>query len=700
MFSPTRYLSKASEIADPEAGAAALLANVQVIERALRQALPHALALEDGGKPGEVSEGQSHVLREPELSSWMAALGISSAEGTAVLPQRLSPQGYPALYALVFRELAHALLGRNSRDARALTAIAQRLFESLGHASREHAAKGGDSERRRELKSLVDGVEEETRHANRMAGKKSDELQAIVEELHKAVDVVKAGVSKVEGGTGRTGAGIATVANALDELKSTSEAVTRMAEETSSLAHSAVEQSDEAANRMQRLSETAARVGEITRLIEAISRQTNLLALNATIEAARAGEAGRGFAVVAMEVKQLSERTNQAAKEIAEQVTSINDATLGAVTVMNDISDRIRSIDSVASNVANSSGQQITAVAELYQSAREATSGAEDLKESIRFFTEGVTEVTATSEHVGRFAGSLTELFDRLGRRLIVTAKSSSFIDSRMSPRIPGRIPLEATAEGLRFATTTLDISEGGALIAVREQKPTPGSILTFKFPGIGVFKARVEGYQPLGMRSKFIEADETARKKLSAAIAHLVSGENRFKDLLAKTRSEIERAFSAGLASGQISEQDLFDQDYQPIAGTNPQQVETRSLAFLERVLPSIQEPVLSVDAAIVFCAAVDRNGYLPVHNARFSKPQGADPDWNSANCRNRRIFEDRTGLSAARNTRDYLVQTYARDMGGNRVDFMRDMSTPIHVNGRHWGGLRLATHLPTFGP
>jgi methyl-accepting chemotaxis protein len=127
-------------------------------------------------------------------------------------------------------------------------------------------------------------------------------------------------------------------------------------------------------------------------------------------------------------------------------------------------------------------------------------------------------------------------------------------------------------------------------------------------------------------------------------------------------------------------------------IAGTNPQQVRTRFLEFTDRVLPAFQEPMLELSSKVVFCAAVDRNGYLPTHNLRFSKPQGSDPVWNAANCRNRRIFDDRTGLGAARNRRKFLLQTYRRDMGGGRFVLMKDLSAPIVVRGKHWGGLRLA--------
>ena len=63
----------------------------------------------------------------------------------------------------------------------------------------------------------------------------------------------------------------------------------------------------------------------------------------------------------------------------------------------------------------------------------------------------------------------------------------------------------------------------------------------------------------------------------------------------------------------------------------------------------------------------------------------------WNSANCRNRRLFNDRTGAAAGSSTRPFLLQTYRRDMGGGEFVLMKDVSAPITVNGRHWGGFRI---------
>lgn len=154
---------------------------------------------------------------------------------------------------------------------------------------------------------------------------------------------------------------------------------------------------------------------------------------------------------------------------------------------------------------------------------------------------------------------------------------------------------------------------------------------------------------------------------------------------------AEVRELFDAEIKAGSISMAALFDTNYRPVPGSNPEQVTTQFCDFTDRVLPRIQEAVLTRSDRIAFCAAIDRNGYLPTHNLKYSKPQGPDPVWNAANCRNRRIFSDRTGLGAGRNTRPFLLQTYRRNMGGGEFALMKDISAPIMIMGRHWGGFRI---------
>ncbi len=167
---------------------------------------------------------------------------------------------------------------------------------------------------------------------------------------------------------------------------------------------------------------------------------------------------------------------------------------------------------------------------------------------------------------------------------------------------------------------------------------------------------------------------------------------DRKFIDFARKTATDIGKLFEESVRNGIISEGELFDYTYTPIPNTNPQQVLARFTRFTDSTLPHFQESAFQLDPRVVFCATVDVNGYLPTHNLKFSHPQGNDPVWNTSHSRNRRIFDDRVGLKAGKSTEPFLMQVYRRDMGGGEFAMMKDLSAPITVNGRHWGGLRLA--------
>ena len=164
------------------------------------------------------------------------------------------------------------------------------------------------------------------------------------------------------------------------------------------------------------------------------------------------------------------------------------------------------------------------------------------------------------------------------------------------------------------------------------------------------------------------------------------------FIDLAIEAANEISARFEEAVERGAIRMPELFDDHYRPLAGTDPQQHQTAFVELTDELLPPVQESVLAWSPRVVFCAAVDRNGFLPTHNLKYSKPQGADPAWNAAHCRNRRLFQDRTGKAAGANQKPFLVQTYRRDMGGGQFVILKEVDAPIVVGGRHWGNVRLA--------
>jgi len=154
----------------------------------------------------------------------------------------------------------------------------------------------------------------------------------------------------------------------------------------------------------------------------------------------------------------------------------------------------------------------------------------------------------------------------------------------------------------------------------------------------------------------------------------------------------QVSTLLEDALRTGTISMADLFDEQYKPIPKTNPQQHTTRFVDLADRLFPQVQERMLTLSDKVVYCIAVDRNGYVATHNKKYCHPQRGDVAWDTANSRYRRIFNDRTGLAAGRNQRPFLLQTYRRDMGGGHFIVMKEVDSPITVNGRHWGGMRLA--------
>jgi len=157
--------------------------------------------------------------------------------------------------------------------------------------------------------------------------------------------------------------------------------------------------------------------------------------------------------------------------------------------------------------------------------------------------------------------------------------------------------------------------------------------------------------------------------------------------DLARRGATAIAARFEADIDAGRIRLDDLFDRKYQAQAGTDPQKYHTRFDRYADEVLPPIQEPLLAGSEAVVYAIATTPEGYVPTHNRAFNHPPVGDPDVDRARSRGKRLFNDRTGARCGSHQRPVLLQTYSRDTG----ELMHDLSVPIMVKGRHWGGLRL---------
>jgi methyl-accepting chemotaxis protein len=160
-----------------------------------------------------------------------------------------------------------------------------------------------------------------------------------------------------------------------------------------------------------------------------------------------------------------------------------------------------------------------------------------------------------------------------------------------------------------------------------------------------------------------------------------------RAQETCRRIQLEIEKAIDAG----ETSLDDVFDQNYRMIEGSNPVQYDTRFNETADRHVRPILDSSENSDGRIIGCAIGDMNGYLPTHLSKRSHPPGADPVWNDEHCRNRRILIDDTTRMALASDKPATLATYRMELGEKFIP-VKNVFVPLWIKGRRWGNFELA--------
>lgn len=354
------------------------------------------------------------------------------------------------------------------------------------------------------------------------------------------------------------------------------------------------------------------------------------------------------------------------------------------------IESRLNSFGAVLKQVAGVSGAIETIARQTNLLALNATIEAARAGEAGRGFAVVAGEVKNLAEETrkatSRIGAIVSDLTNQIGS-LVADGKIASDRAAQAG----------AGATQLRDTVGRLD----GAFSSVSREIDTIAKSATTNLGHcetvLGELKDLVRGVEQSS--SNLRQADHRVQELLKISetlIEHIAESDVVTKDtplirVVTQTAKKIEAEFEAAIVRGEIGVDKFFDENYREIAGTNPPQYLTDYVELTDRLLPPIQDPVQKIDPRVVFCVAWAKGGYLPTHNPNYRQPQGPDPVWNAANCRNRRLFKDRAVQKVAASTRPFLLQTYRRDMGGGNFVLMKDLSAPIFIRGRHWGAFRM---------
>ncbi|WXL26020.1 methyl-accepting chemotaxis protein [Ectopseudomonas mendocina] len=381
----------------------------------------------------------------------------------------------------------------------------------------------------------------------------------------------------------------------------------------------------------------------------------------------------------AQNVRQSSTSGQQDLREAIEAMQQLSAQTATSRELIDGLSSRTEQIEKVTQVIqAIASQTNLLALNAAIEAARAGEMGrgfavvADEVRNLAGRTSSATEEVAQIVNDIRQQSGAVVEHMQRQAEQLTQAAEQVE----RTGEQLQG---IASLAEDVAAQVGQIDSGTRHNHERLAELSVAVGQLRS------DVSDSEVQTRQLSSSSDRLVELAESVSEQLSAV--KLDDYHQRVYDLARMAAQQISEQFECDVDNNRISLGDLFDRNYQPIPNTYPAKYKTRFDDYADRVLPQIQEPLLQQHEGLVFAIATTAEGYVPTHNRAFNHPPTGDRTVDTARSRGKRLFNDRTGIRCGSHQQPLLLQTYTRDTG----ELMHDLSVPIMVKGRHWGGIRL---------
>lgn len=437
---------------------------------------------------------------------------------------------------------------------------------------------------------------------------------------------------------------------------------------------------------------------------------------------------GEQVAVKVCEMSRTTRETVQTAEQQKTEAVAVAVAAEEMASTLNGVANNTHSAADVASSVNSSANSGMQAV-------EKACDCMEDIKQSVEVTRDTVERLTRSSEKIGEIAGLIEDIADQTN----LLALNAAIEAARAGEQGRGFAVVADEVKNLssKTAASTREIS--GIISAIRQESRQAVQAMHDEYvrveDGVATARAAREGLiqilQLAGESTDMINQIATATEEQSVVTSEITDkiqhisgmaqdvnhemlatektllGLSEVAELIFSSvgsfsvgtyhdqkraialafRDRVVEALEQAMNRGEISQEQLFSRNYQPIPKTDPPKYTTAYDALFEKIISPIQEEIIAANPDLATSTVFDDQGYLPCHLKKFSKPLTGNKEIDQVQNRTKLIFTDRTSVRACKNTNPFLLQTFMRVSG----EVIIDLACPVFIRGRHWGAVRI---------